>query len=292
MAQRFGGEFSPNGSSNSTDTPPKNPFRGKKPARARARINLLFAAPFPLAIMAFFRPPLELGLTLIAAALLWLAAWMTREGVAAHEAFDARSVARRPALPRKFLAAILTGLGLATAGFVSSSGIVACVIFAVLGFSLHLISFGMDPLKDKGAEGIDQFQQDRVARVVEEGEKYLQGMRDAIKRTQDRKLVTQVDEFETIARDLFRTVEEDPRDLTAARKFMGVYLKGARDATVKFSDIYSRNQNSKARADYENLLSYLGDNFSAKTEKLLEDNTGDLDVEIEVLRERLEREGA
>lgn len=292
MAQRFGGEFSPNGSSNSTDIPPKNPFRGKKPARASARINLLFAAPFPLAIMGFFRSPFELGLTLIAAALLWFAAWMTREGVAAHEAFDARNVARRPVLPRKFIAAISMGLGLAMAGFASSSSLSTIVIFAILGFALHLISFGIDPMKDKGAEGVDLFQQDRVARVVEEGEKYLESMRDAIKRTQDRKLVGQVDEFETIARDLFRTVEEDPRDLTAARKFMGVYLKGARDATVKFSDIYSRNQNPKARADYENLLSYLGDNFSAKIEKLLEDNTGDLDVEIEVLRERLDREGA
>lgn len=291
MAQRYGGQFSPDQTPNTSDGPKKNPFRGKKPAQARARLNLLFAAPVPLAIVAFFRPPLELALTLIAAALLWLAAWMTREGVAAQEAYDARSVARRPALPRKIIAAAYMGFGLAVAGMAASSGLTVSLIYAALGVSLHLLSFGLDPMKDKGVEGVDMFQQDRVARVVEEGEKYLSGMRDAIIRTQDRRLVAQVEDFEAIARTLFRTVEEDPRDLTAARKFMGVYLKGARDATVKFADIYSRNQNSKARADYEGLLSYLSNNFSARTEKLLEDNTDDLDIEIEVLRERLEREG-
>ncbi len=116
-------------------------------------------------------------------------------------------------------------------------------------------------------------------------------MQSAIKRAEDRQLISQVDDFAAIARDMFRTVEEDPRDLTAARKYIGVYLKGARDATVKFTDIYSRSHNAEAREDYANLLIYLGENFEAKTKKLLEDNTGDLDVEIEVLRERLAREG-
>ncbi len=47
---------------------------------------------------------------------------------------------------------------------------------------------------------------------------------------------------------LFRTVEGDPRDLTAARKYLSVYLMGARDATVKFADLYAQNRNTKARA--------------------------------------------
>lgn len=291
MAQRYGSDFSPQRTENLSDAPASNPFRGKKPARARARINLLFATPLPLAAIAFLRPPFEMAVTLAAVALLFGAAWMTREGVAAHEAFDERSVSRRPALPRKLLAAFLMGAGLSLAGFSSGSNAIAVAIFALLGFTLHVVSFGIDPLKDKGAEGVDLFQQDRVARVVDEGERHLEKMIAAIKRTEDRHLIGKVEEFQTVVRQLFRTVEEDPRDLTSARKFMGVYLKGARDATVKFADIYRRSQNSQARADYEDLLDYLGENFDARIEKLLQDNTGDLDIEIEVLRERLAREG-
>ena len=47
----------------------------------------------------------------------------------------------------------------------------------------------------------------------------------------------------------------------------------------------------EARADYVTLLDDLEANFTGKTQKLLIDDRSDLTVEIEVLRERLEREG-
>ena len=140
-------------------------------------------------------------------------------------------------------------------------------------------------------EGIDTFQQDRVARVVDEAEEYLSAMSDAILRSGDRQMEKAVNKFKGVARDLIRTVEEDPRDLTAARKYLGVYLLGARDATAKYADIYSRTKDAQARADYAALLEDMTENFSARTRKLLIEDRSDLNVEIDVLRERLAREG-
>jgi len=116
-------------------------------------------------------------------------------------------------------------------------------------------------------------------------------MKEAIQHAGVPALENRVDRFQTTARDMFRTIEEDPRDLTAARKYLSVYLVGARDATIKFADIYARNRDASARADYEALLDDLEKNFSARTEALLKDNKSDLTIEIEVLRERLERDG-
>jgi len=90
---------------------------------------------------------------------------------------------------------------------------------------------------------------------------------------------------------MIRTVEEDPRDLTGARKFLGVYLMGARDASAKFAEHYKRTGDADARAHYEALLSDLEQNFAARTEKMLLDDRSDMDVEIKVLRDRLQREG-
>ncbi len=124
------------------------------------------------------------------------------------------------------------------AGYTSGGSFLNPVIFGVLGLALHFLSFGPDPLTDKGAEGIDQFQSDRVARAVGEAEKHLKAMSDAILRAEDRGMERRVERFQTTVRDMFRTVEEDPRDLTAARKYLSVYLMGARDATVKFADLF------------------------------------------------------
>jgi hypothetical protein len=149
----------------------------------------------------------------------------------------------------------------------------------------------VDPLRDKRMDGIDTFQQDRVARVVEEAEAHLSVMTSKIENLNDRPLLVRVSAFQTAARKMIRTVEEDPRDLSGARKFLGVYLMGAKDATIKFVDLYRRSQNAEARHDYEALLGDLEQNFAARTQKMLLDDKTDMDIEIKVLRDRLHREG-
>ena len=290
MAQRYGGKFSPGGSGADLPPPQNGSYRGARRTRAGGRVNLLFLAPLPLIWKAFTSEPVEMALYLAALGLLILAAWMTREGILAQEAFEARKVARRPALPRKIVGSLSTGAGLFAAGM-AGFGVLEAVIFAGLGAVIHAFAFGLDPLRDKGADGVDLFQTDRVARAVDEAEAHLAAMSDAIARAGDRQLEARVERFKTTARDLFRTVEEDPRDLTAARKYLSVYLLGARDATVKFAEIYGRNRDAGAKADYTALLDDLEGNFAARTEKLLRDDRSDLDIEIGVLRERLQREG-
>lgn len=289
MAQRYGGKYSPDGAPDGADAP-RNPYQGAARARAGARVNLLFLAPLPLIWQAFTSPPTAMAQYLGALGMLLLAAWLTRDGVLAHEAYDARKIARRPALPRKLLGSVLTGAGLALAGLVGF-GAVEAVIFAILGTALHSFAFGLDPMRDKGMDGIDQFQTDRVARVVDEAEKHLAAMSDAVKRAGDRTVAARVERFQAVVRDMLRTVEQDPRDLTAARKYMGVYLMGARDASVKFADIYARSRSAQAKSDYLMLLTDLEEGFNAKTRKMLLEDHTDLTVEIDVLRDRLQREG-
>lgn len=290
MAQRFGGKYSPDASESSQTPVPKSPFDGQTRARAGGRVNALFLTPLPFAFRAFFQEPVGMAMFLGATGLMLLAAWLTREGVIAQEAYDARKIARRPAWPRKIIGSVLTAAGLGLAGF-AAHGVAEAVIFAVLGFGLHIFAFGPDPMKNKGMEGVDEFQTDRVARAVGEAEKILDAMKDAILRARDRELERRVDSFQATARHMFRTIENDPRDLTAARKYLTVYLMGARDATAKFADIYARNRDAEARADYVALLDDLETNFTARTQKMLTDDQSDLNVEIEVLRERLAREG-
>ncbi len=283
MSQRFGGRYSPSAVKPTESAPMARPHP------VGARVNLLFVLPFAFAIRAFFQDPVGLALNLAAFAFLMLAAWLTRDGVIAQAAYDARSVARRPAIPRKIFGAVLTGAGLGLAAL--TAGLMPAMIFAALGAALHFGSFGADPLKNKGMEGLDSAQTDRAAMAVEEAENHLNAMTSAIKRSGERALATRVEQFAGTIRPLFRAIENDPRRLNAARRYLGVYLIGARDATVKFADIYARSQDKEARMEYEALLDDLESRFSLRRAALLEDDRMALDIEIEVLRERLEREG-
>lgn len=289
MAQRFGGKYSPNAGQTPVTEHGTAPLV-QPPAPGMGRVRFLFILPLLFAVNGLRGEPRALVLGIVACVLIWLAAWLTLEGNMAQAAYDARKVARRPALPRKAIGAAVIGVGLFVGGMISQEGVVYPLLFGLLGAGLHLGAFGFDPMRDKGMEGIDSFQVERVAKAVDEAEAYLAGMKDAILRAKDRALEGRVDAFAAAARGLFRTVENDPGDLTSARKFLTVYLMGARDATVKFADTYAQSRDAKARADYEALLTDLETHFAERSTALLRDNHTNLDVEIQVLRERLQME--
>jgi len=286
MAQRFGGKYSADGRQSVS---PRATRAEVNPVGGRA--NALFIPPILLVFMSLNDGALGLVLGLMAATVLSGAALLLREGLKAEAAYRARKVAERPALPRKILAAALTGSGVALAAYKNDPGVLAPVLYGIAALGLHVAAFGIDPLTSKGMEGVDSYQKGRIARVVDEAEQHLASMTAALLRISDRPVQDRLAQFQTTARTLIRTVEEDPRDLTGARKYLSIYLLGARDATIKFADIYANTRDSQARDDYLALLDDLDKNFAARTQKsLLEDKT-DLNIEIEVLRERLSREG-
>ncbi len=291
MAKRFGGRFSPQPRLDGTDPrPPGRPAPGevRHPLESRTRWVTIMAVPF--LISAFWQDPAGLALHLIAFGSLASGMWMTREGLQAEAAYDARRVARRPAIPRKLFGGILTGLGLALGSYVPGAEAGAGVI-GIAGAMLHWLAFGTDPMRDKGMEGIDGVRQDRAQRIVAEGEAHLQAMQQAILRTGDRRLEARVGMFAAAARTLFGHVEDSPDTISALRRYLSVYLQGARDATVKFADLYAQTRDPRARQDYETLLNDLETEFAARSARVLEGGRTDLDIEISVLRDRLAREG-
>ena len=289
MAKRFSGEFSPDGRNQPGAKP--GPLVGAKPSRHRLRLLILFLLPLPLLFLGLGKPPLAMAVDFIAAATLILAAWLLQDGLKAENAYNDRKIARRPAFPRKICASVLTGIGIALATMDVLSGIPGAALYGIVGGILHSFSFGIDPMRDKGMEGIDTFQTERVATALDKAEGYLAEMKDAALRAGDRGVMARVDRFQTTARVMFRTVEEDPRDLSAARKFLGIYLVAARDATVKFADLFAQTRDAQTLADFDALLTDLEASFEEKREKLLVADRSDLDIEIEVLRDRLKRDG-
>ncbi|QFU09306.1 5-bromo-4-chloroindolyl phosphate hydrolysis protein [Rhodobacteraceae bacterium THAF1] len=280
MAQRFGGAHSPGAA--------KTDWSRKRRSRVGARANALYIAPIPLLFTAFGQNPAGLAFDLAAFFTLMGAAYLTREGLKAHDAYDARTTARRPAIPRKMLGAALTGAGLLLAGLPSLGG---GIILAILGTALHVAAFGIDPLRNKMPGGAPAWQSERVAAAVDEAERHLADMRTAIAGTGDRPLLIRTDSFAETARGLFRRVEQDPRDLAQARRWLGVYLLGAKDAAQKYAALAARSDAKTARTEFMTLLNDLEQGFARRTETMLLDDRSDLDVEIEVLRERLDREG-
>jgi hypothetical protein len=296
-AQRFGGKYSPGQRApEGTPAPGPAPFRNGRARRVSLRARMLFLLPLPLlfaGLGAIGRgSAAEMIGELGGFAGLTLSAWLLNEGLRAEEAYDARAVARPPAIPRKLFAAAATTASVVLAGIGSlGQAPVEALAFGVVAGGAQLLAFGLDPMRKKGLAGVDDFETERVARAIDRAEALVKETTDAAARLGDRRLEGRIDRLGDQARAVFRQIEQDPRDLSRARTFLSVYLLGLRDATVKFAEIWSRSRDAAARQKYEALLSDLETSFATHRSQLLLEDRSDLDVEIEVLRERLQQDG-
>ena len=279
MAERFGGPFSPGKET-------LRPSGGTgRPRRMVFRTNLLFVLSAVFALTAFVQDGAGLLLHLVAFGAMLGGAVLTREGLRAEDAFLARTIARAPAIPRKLFGSAATGVAVGLAAADPGAGVVVPALLGLLGAGLHSASFGLDPMRGKGLS--DGRGGERVARVVDGADAILDEMQALIRPLGDRRLTDHLSRFVATAREMTRTVEMDPRDLTGARRYLGVYLEGARDATRKFAELYARKPDTEARTEYEALLDDLSATYAARTRRMLEGDRLDLDVEIGVLRDRL-----
>ncbi|MHA3978903.1 5-bromo-4-chloroindolyl phosphate hydrolysis family protein [Halovulum sp. GXIMD14794] len=299
MAQRYGGQFSPTPGNKPGESPANEPgarFRGRRASRVNIAARAMFLVPLPLLFSGLGEiaggDAVGMVVELGAFALLLISAVMLNEGLKADAAYEARAIAKPPAVPRKLFASVLTGLGVfLAAGVAPGFNLIGGVIFGVAAGCAQLLAFGFDPMKAKGGAATDDFEAERVARAIDRAEETVAEIMAAAGQIGDRRLEGRVERLIGQVREVFRTVEADPRDLTRARKFLGVYLVGARDATRKFAELYSRTRNETAREEYEALLTDLEASFRQHRQDLLADDKVSLDVEIEVLRERLQQEG-
>jgi hypothetical protein len=297
MAERFGGKYSPGGRpAGAPGAPEPTAFRNRPARKVSLRARAMFVLPVPLffaGIGAIGRgsAPEMLG-ELGGFAGLMLSAWLLNEGLRAEEAYDARAVARPPAFPRKLFAAVLTGASVFLAGHLGlGQEIGAALAFGLVAGGAHVLAFGIDPMRKKGLSGVDALETERVARAIDQAESLVTATTDAARRIGDRRLEGRIERLCAQAREVFRAVERDPRDLRRARTFLSVYLLGLRDATTKFADIWSRSRDQVALKEYEALLGDLETSFAAHRGDLLLEDRSELDIEIEVLRERLQQDG-
>lgn len=266
--------------------------------RLLLRARTLFLVPIPLFFMGlwstFSGEALEMLGRFGGFSLFMVAAWMLIQGQKAQHAYEARAVAKPPAIPRKLFASLLTGSAVAVTSLFGFTPIMndpaSAAIFSLMAILMHSISFGLDPMRAKGLKGYSEYDANRLLEALEKGERLLDETLTASSRLPDRSLQHHVERLVDEARQMFRAIEQDPRDLSRARKFMSVYLQGTRDATVKLARLSAKDRNTTASHEYQQLLYDLEDRFIRQKESLMLNDRTDLDVEVEVLRERLNQE--
>lgn len=308
MAKKFGGTYSPDGNGMDANSRPEGAnYQSKGPNPKLRQFNPVIHKAFRrLRTYRFFDAAIGVGglfkiltghpiqglAAIIGMFALLLAGEITKAGIEAEAAYNSRAIARAPAFPRKIIGAAITGVALSLISYVSmDAGLPGSLAIGLVGLIGMLLAFGTDPLKAKGISGENQYEATRAADAIERAQNYLDEIRNLSKGLPDRKSRLEVESLAMSAEEMFRALEKDPADYRNSRRYLGVYLQGARDATQQFLDLPKNQQTAEAEDKYLALIRELDEGFQQKRDTIMQDNRNALNVEIDVLRDRLASEG-
>jgi hypothetical protein len=295
-ARRYGGAYSPDGAGQPAGGPRSGGFWATRRIRSTSLRALgLYVFPTPLLFGAlravFTADAVGAAACLGVYAVLLLGAGLTRAGVTAAREYDARAVAAPPAFPRKLFGAALTGLGVAAAAFVGGASPLNAALFGGLALALHVTAFGVDPMRSKGLDGLTGEALDLAVTKIETARRLIAEMTDAAARFEDRALTEKVARLAAEAERVVSQLERDPASLGRARRFLAVYLVGARDAAVQYARSWEESRDPATAQRFATLVDDLAAQFARHRDALAEGDRAALEVEIDVLRDRLKLEG-
>ncbi len=222
-----------------------------------------------------------------------VAAIIARHGLKIESSFERKKFARAPGTPYKTVAAIIlaitTGL---TAYFTTPQPLFSSILMggaALLGF---MFSYGLDPRKNKTGSVSLGVTAEEVIDALEAAEIKISGLENAKRSIKNLDLKRRLDRIIDKAREILNVIEEDPRDLQRARKFLKVYLSGAERVTQKYAETHRRDATTDTLdANFIRVLESIEETFDTQHTRLKENDRFDLDVQIEVLETQLKQEG-
>lgn len=265
--------------------------------RFQLRGMLLYLLPLPLlpaTLFALLNDNLTLALgSGMGLALAMLAATLARKGIAIEAKAKKRKIVRRSsALPYKMLGAFILGIATAiVSGIAVGNGFIVSLLLglaAVLGFYLY---YGFDPARKQADIAAIGITAEEVLDLLEEAELKIAGIESARLQIHNQELRERLRRIIRETRNILTTIEEDPRDARRARKFLKVYLDGAQQVTSGYARTHQSMESDVLDDNFRRVLDTIENVISEQQQKLLENNSNELEVQIEVLQMQLEKEG-
>lgn len=272
---------------------PDNPNRLPK-----TRALMMYLLPVPLllgCLIALFRDDKSLVALGCGAAfaLSMLAATLMRKGMEIEGEAKRRKIVRRSStLPYKTLAAAILGAGtFIGAKFGSGEALFSSVLLGFVASLGAVLVYGRDPARtapDMSAIGVTS---EEVLEILNEADGKILAIEAARDRIHNVEMKDRLRSIVSGVREIMGIVEEDPRDLRRARKFLRVYLDGAKRVTEGYADTHKYGDNGELENNFRNVLGTIETVIGEQKVKLRANNLTELDVQIEVLQLQLEKEG-
>lgn len=271
-------------------------FQAWRRSRLGLRGMLLYVLSVPLAlagVVALAGGHLAQSLSAGAAfGLVAAGAFLNRRGIVEELVAPARRYTRSLGLPHKYLAAlaVAAGTGLAAYGAVGHGPLIS-LVFALLSLGgFHLAYQLPRPQKAFGLRR-PAVRDKTLGKALAQAERRILAIEKSALRLGNRELEQRLQRIAGQGRAILEQIVTRPDERFRARKFLNVYLEGAERVASRYARTHPVARGRELEQNFRNVLVEIEAVFDRQLKRQAEQDVFDLDVQIEVLRKQLEREG-
>lgn len=218
--------------------------------------------------------------------------YLNRRGLREQLLAPERRYSRPDPVPYGYLAAALVaaGTGLAAAGVVGHDLLVSgtFALLAAAGFHLSYPLPSPRRLLERPARAPAD---NRVRNALERAEGRILAIELAAEGIGNPELEQRLRRIAGQGRGILELIAGRPGELSRAHKFLNVYLEGAERVASRYAQTHRVARSRTLEGSFRSVLEEIEAVFERQHTLLLEHDMDDLDVQIEVLRKQLEREG-
>ncbi len=206
----------------------------------------------------------------------------TQEGLYHQDTFT-----KAPKIPYKMLAGYLLGVATLFTAFVTGGqDLVKSSFLAVIATVGYYLYYGFDPKVDK-FENLGDVSSEFVLETIKEAREKLSRIKSAMEKIGDLALYEKLNIAVAKSENILQAIQEDPKDVRVARKFLTVYIDGVAKVTDSYTSLEEKEIDPEIKSKLHTLMDDIESRFDKELKRLKQNNEFDLDVHIDVLQEQI-----
>lgn len=280
-------------------------INSEKPKKFHWRGWLLYILPLPLvigAVWALLSGQTGIGIAMAAGfALAMLGATLIRKGIRLEAEGQLRRFKRRAStVPYRLIGSVVLSVGMFIVAYWGigheaqadpKHGFFDSILFGLATLLGCYLYYEFDPARNDPEIAAVGITTEELVELLDEAEERISAIEQASKQIKNVEFKDRLRRIVREARAILDTIEEDPTDARRARKFLKVYLDGAKQVTEGYAKAHRNDANPVLEDNFRRVLTTIETVIATQQEKLRENNVSELDVNIEVLQLQIEKEG-
>ena len=266
-----------------------NPTQPKQLPSSKGILLYLFLVPLFMAlVLALFQTNIKAFILNSFSFFLFLSvATLAKKGFVQEKVYHDSTFTKAPKLPYKMFAGyLLGGATFFTAFIAGEQPFVKSLFLALIATLGYYLLYGFDPKKDK-LENLGDVSAEFVLESIKEAKAKLASVRENLNKIKDNTLHEKIAQAVQKASHIIQTIQDDPKDVRVARKFLIVYLDGMKKVTQSYTELEESDITVDTKERLHTLMDDVQEKFDQELVRLKNNNAFNLDVHIDVLKEQI-----